>query len=116
MKNTITIALLLTLFACGGSDDGLPSISITDVGDACEVLGAAYFEGGLGCGFVDEGDRATFGNAWMLGCCQNDGVCNDPTVATDASIDRCTDDIADLTCADVDEFTLPASCLNLGLR
>ena len=113
---TLILSLSFLLTACGGSDDDLPPISIDDVGDVCEVFVAAYFEAGLECGFVGENDRASFGEMAMRACCVDDGICNEPTIATEESLSRCTDDVAELTCADVDMFTLPASCHNLGAR
>lgn len=106
------LLLTLSVLAACGSSDSLPLISVEDAGDFCEVTGAAYCDGWIGCGLIASSDRNQCESLFFRGCCADDGLCGTPLNQSDEDTARCLGSIDDLSCQDLENLVVTPACGN----
>ena len=76
--------------------------STQSVGEACEDVADRMCGRLVVCGALDYGDRADCVYAMVGGCCSG-GECQDD-VASPANVDRCVDELGDVSCATLNHW------------
>jgi hypothetical protein len=102
MRPLLTTLLLLLLTSCG---DGV----ITTVGDACLVSGLAICAQGATCDM--QHDTTDCLERFMAGCCVDDERCEDAAKPTRTQLELCAISLASLSCDQLKNLDLPASCI-----
>jgi hypothetical protein len=76
MKNLISasgcLVLLVGLVGCGGDDD-----DELNMGKFCSTVGVAMCDRLISCGVAQSSQKSTCTDAFVEGCCKDDGSCNE---------------------------------------
>lgn len=107
--NTIALVLsgLLSVAACGGGGDDYDT-----AGDVFVAVAEAFCDQAIDCNLITASQRDQCETAAVDGACQ-EVDCDDEFDGDASDVDDCIDDIDSLSCAAVEEGTLPARCLTL---
>ncbi len=107
------------IIGCGDSVTGLPDATVQLV-DAGTLSVRAVCEGGSSSVCARDSEcfdppfyPAPCAEHWLAGCCEGDGICDEPTDTTQADLDRCIADLNAIPCADL-AMGLPPSCVMIG--
>ena len=113
MKKTMLEFLLASALgfgvgACGSNSSSTPST----LAGICNETGAAFCQSAVKCnpGSLTSSQCVA---AFVQGCCQNDGTCNDPVSVDAPTYAQCKGELAGMTCANVSSATMPTSCMSI---
>ena len=115
MKNLIASArsmlvLLVALTACGGDDDD----DLT-AGKFCSSVGGAFCDRLISCGDAQSSQRPMCLDAFVEGCCKDDGRCNERPESSEAEvalrkfINDCSVALKTHACSEL-QTRLPTAC------
>jgi hypothetical protein len=110
------LALLVALAGCGGDDD-----DELNMGKFCSTVGGAFCDRLISCGSAQSSQKTGCVDAFVEGCCKDDGECNDKPenaaaeVALQRFMDECSAALKTHACNQL-QSSLPAACTAAGAR
>jgi hypothetical protein len=110
------LALVVALAGCGGDDD-----DELNMGKFCSTVGAAFCDRLISCGTAQSTQRTGCVDAFVEGCCKDDGECNDKPenaaaeVALRMFMDQCSAAWKTHPCSQL-QSGLPTACTATGAR
>jgi hypothetical protein len=115
LVSSLCLAAALGLAACGGGGDDLLT-----VGEACTRISGPACDRAIACGQGPASDRQGCLNAFMLACCQKQGVCGKKADTADHSaqletyIQRCSGAFPTWDCDRYNMGDAPPECSSAG--